>query len=213
MNWDNTTLLWAGGAAAGVVVLILCVWFVSARRKSSVEEPEPYIPARPWDNAPPPPAPSAAPAVGAAPSTIGIVGDFADPQAWRLFGEAPIGATLAGGRHRLAAGDYALSAKSLPVKPGDRFVFVYDATLEQAPTNGKPAHFVAGCLFLNAGGDVVSWGSVEGPLTEAKKSGRVEVTAPDGAATMRLYLAGMWAAEQPAPDGVVSFSRAEIARA
>ena len=139
-----------------------------------------------------------------------IVGDFKDSSAWC----SPSGGALPPG---LDKSEYALgplagvqSASSLAVRPSEKYIVEYSVRMVAAPKNGKLPHYIVGPMFLDADGKVLSWGSIEAPLNATEHSGRIEVEAPPGATRVHLYIGGLWAHQEPHPDGVIAYKRATL---
>ncbi len=150
----------------------------------------------------------AAPAAPVPPAEI--AGDFTSLDTWQSYGGGPAEAGLVEGAYAFAPNVGAMSRTSLTAKPGDKFTVDYTVKLVTAPGNGKAAQYVVGPMFLDAQGVVLAWGSVETALTEPTRTAHVEAEAPAGAFRAHLYIAGMWAAEAPAPDGKVAYTAAKL---
>ncbi len=150
------------------------------------------------------------PTANMSPSADSIVGDFSSKASWLSPGGGSPPTGLAGGAYTIGPMRGVISAESLAVQPGEIFVIDYSVRLIKAPKNGKPAVYVVGPMFMDIGGKVLSWGAIEPALTEQQRHSRVEVIPPAGAVRVWLYLGGLWAAEDPLPDGLLAYSRAAL---
>ena len=139
-----------------------------------------------------------------------IIGNFRDKDAWASPGGGPAPAGLAGGGFAIGPMSGVISAASLVVDPAAIYVIDYTIRLIKPPRNGRSAYFVVGPMFMDESGAIFSWGSVERPLEELERSSRTEVVPPHGAKRVWLYLGGLWAAENPQPDGIVVYSKAAL---
>jgi hypothetical protein len=139
-----------------------------------------------------------------------ILGDFGDPSAWRNPGGKPPPPGLHESAYALGPRAGVQSAQSLEVHPGEKFIVEYTVRMVAAPKNGKPAAYVVGPMFRDAADKVLSWGSIEAPFGAIEHSGRIEKVAPPTATRVHLYIGGLWAAEEPQPDGVIAYTKATL---
>ncbi len=168
------------------------------------------------DNATPPAAVAPAEEVKASPpptppAPTTIIGNFTSVDGWQAAGGAPAPEGLVEGAYTFGPLGGTMSREFLPANPGEKFAVDYSVKLVKAPKNGKPANFVVGPMFLDAQGGVLGWGNVEPPLAEATRDAHVEMEAPAGTTTVRLYIGGMWASAPPIPNGEVAFTAAKLA--
>jgi hypothetical protein len=152
-------------------------------------------------------APAPAPEPAPAPT---IVADFKSVDTWQSLGGGAAPEGLGDDGFVLGPMAGTMSRNILPATPGAKYVVDYSVSLVSPPKNGKPAAYVVGPLFLDDKGAVLSWGNVELPLTEEKRDGRVEMEAPAGAVTVQIYIGGMWAADEPTPDGSLKYTSAKL---
>jgi hypothetical protein len=223
-------IIWiaAGGAALLLLLILIIVLAGSGKRNAKKDKQlpkgmtglsvslgaSPTLAAKSAEAAPiqaPKAAQAAArPAAPADPNVIeGYFGSLAGWVSSQL--QAPP-AQLSGGAYVLNPYEGVLSAEKLPANAGDSFLVDYAVKIVCAPTNNVPGRYVVGACFANASGEVLSWGSIEGPLDSTGRTATIEQVAPEGTAQVRLCITGYWANEPPAPDGQIAFTKANLRR-
>lgn len=139
-----------------------------------------------------------------------IIGNFSDPSGWRSPGGRPLPPGLDNSAYALGPLGGVQSAQSLEVHPGEKYLVEYTVRMVAPPKNGKPARYVVGPMFLDATDKVLSWGSIEAPFAANEHFGRIEAEAPPTATRVHLYIGGLWAQEEPHPDGVIAYTKATL---
>ena len=102
------------------------------------------------------------------------------------------------------------SKNSLPVKPGDTVEFEATVKLVAPAKNGKTGPFLAGAIFLDKSGKMISYPQRQDQPTAAGRTMTGMAKAPAEAASVRLALGGSWEPGEPAADYVMSFEKASL---
>ena len=104
----------------------------------------------------------------------------------------------------------AWSKNSLPVKPGDVVHFEATVKMLTPATNGKTSPYLAGPIFLDKLGKVLTYHDRQPQPTDKAAVVSGKAKAPANAASVRLGLGGAWEPDQPAADYVMSFEDASL---
>ncbi len=133
---------------------------------------------------------------------------------WVKPGGAPATAAPSDGTYRVKANIGVRSTRSLATGSGEKFCLVFEVAAISDPTNGGPANFFVGPMFLDADGKVVGWWREQPPISVAQgvRRGAVEAVAPAGAATAHISICGSFMKEGPPGNGEIAFSRLHLTR-
>jgi hypothetical protein len=160
--------------------------------------------------APPAPAPYADKQEERSGPRVSLVLDLcaSKPEDWKTpSGEAASAVPSSSGL-LLAASTAAVSVSSAPAQAGDRFACDYEVRLVEGSPNGAPVNFHVGPVMRDAAGTLISYWLEQPPLTadQPVRRGSIEVTAPEGTATVHLGVHGSWRADGQHGTAPVEFT-------
>ncbi len=176
---------------------VLALSFGACARKE-----EPYALEKPVEVQPVQPAVPAA--------KVDLIADFTKPDAWVTAEGAPLTEGLSAGA--LTAGP--LSGVNFgaryPAQAGQIYESTFSLTMPLVTDPSNPVRYVVGPMFRDSNGAVLSWGEVRSETAGGDVRGIATNVAPEGTATVQLYIGGLWSDQAPLPTEPVKYTAASL---
>jgi hypothetical protein len=141
-----------------------------------------------------------------------IVADFTNYEGWSTHDGMAITQGLSGNGLSLQSMTGAVYGNPVPAKEGEFYTVSYAVVIPAESRVGEVVNYVAGPLYRNANGAILSWGEVKVAPGAGEVSDTAVFQAPAGAATVQLHLGGLWSAAEPYPTGSLTYTSASMVR-